>query len=150
MEEFGMIGHISLLMCWSNRKLTFYSIPVTHGAWIMNQKSLQSGTGSLGDNPQPGVDQVVPDDKTQLVLSKDQWAAITRDKKLKHNNVEFSVADPAAGSEFKVGDKSVDVIYLESADKSSKLWVLNNPAFPLIAKVVGNTGGPDLTMLSIN
>ena len=116
----------------------------------MNQKSLQSGTGSLGDNPQPGVDQVVPDDKTQLVLSIDQWAAITRDKKLKHNNVEFSVAAPAAGSEFKVGDKAVDVIYLESADKSSKLWVLNNPAFPLIAKVVGNTGGPDLTMLSIN
>src|SRR5688572_14290279 len=69
------------------------------GAWIMKQKSLQSATGSLGENPQPGVDQVVPDDKTQLVLSKDQWAAITRDKKLKHNNVEFSVAAPAAGNE---------------------------------------------------
>jgi hypothetical protein len=120
------------------------------GAWIMKQKSLQSATGSLGENPEPGVEQVLPDDKSQLVLSKDQWASIGKDKKVKHNNVEFAVVPPAAENDFKVGDKSVDVIYLESADKASKLWILNNAALPLIVKVVGNTGGPDLTLLSLN
>ena len=120
------------------------------GAWVMKQNSLQSATGSLGENPEPGVEQVLPDDKTQLVLSKDQWGTVAKDKKLKHNNVEFSVVAPAAENAFKVGEKPVDVVYLESADKSSKLWILNSPTLPLIVKVVGNTGGPDLTLLSLD
>ena len=55
----------------------------------------------------------------------------------------------AADNGFKIGEKPVDVIYLESGDKSSKLWVLNNPALPLMVKIVGNTGGPDFTLLSV-
>ncbi|HTE28114.1 hypothetical protein [Flavitalea sp.] len=120
------------------------------GAWIMKQKSLQSSSGSVSENPEPGVDLVLPDDKAQLIISKDQWGTVTKDKKLKHNNVEFTVVGSAADNDFKVGDKSVDVIYLESPDKASKLWILNNAALPLMVKVVGNMGGPDLTLLSIN
>jgi hypothetical protein len=120
------------------------------GAWVMKQKSLQSATGSLSENPEPGVELVLPDDKAQLILSKDQLGTVIKDKKLKHNNVEFTVVAPSAENAFKVSDKTVDAIYLESADKSSKLWILNNPALPFILKIVGNTGGPDLTMLSVD
>jgi len=120
------------------------------GAWIMKQKSLQSATGSLSENPEPGVELVLPDDKIQLVLSKDQWASIIKDKKFKHNNVDFTLVPGSADNGFKVGDKAVDVLYLESGDKSSKLWILNNAALPFVLKIVGNTGGPDLTMLSVD
>ncbi|RYG07504.1 MAG: hypothetical protein EOO07_27310 [Chitinophagaceae bacterium] len=120
------------------------------GAWIMNKKSLQSANGSLSDNPEPGVEQVVPDDKIQLLISKEQWASLTKDKKFKHNNIEYIVAPAAPANEFKVGDKAVDAIYVESADKSGKLWILNNEALPLLLKNVGNVSGPDLTLLSIN
>ena len=120
------------------------------GAWVMKKNSLQSATGGMAENPEPGVELVLPDDKAQLILSKDQLAAATKDKKVKHNNVEFNVVPVPAGSEFKLADKVVDVIYLESADKSSKIWVLNNPALPLFLRVVGNTSGPDLNLLTLN
>jgi hypothetical protein len=120
------------------------------GAWIMNKKSLQSGTGGVGENPEPGVEQVIPDDKIQLILSKDQWAALAKDKKVKHNGVDYNVVPAAGDNEFKLGDKVVDVIYLETADKSGKMWVMNNAAFPLLIKSLGNITGPDLTLLSLN
>jgi hypothetical protein len=119
------------------------------GAWIMNKKSLQSANSGMGENPEPGVEQVLPDDKAQLVLSKDQWAAAIKDKKVRHNNSDFNIVALPAGGEFKLKDKVVDAIYLETADKSTKMWVLNNPALPLLVKVVGNTNGPDLTLLTI-
>ena len=119
------------------------------GSWIMNKKSLQSGTGSIAENPEPGVQMVLPDDKVQLIFSKDQWAALAKDKKAKHNNVEFNVATAAAGDEFKLDDKIVDVVYIESAGKTSKIWLLNNPAIPVILKITGNTAGVDLVAMSI-
>ena len=120
------------------------------GSWIMNKKSLQSATGSMAENPEPGVQMVLPDDKAQLIFSKDQWATLTKDKKVKHNNIEYNVGTPASGDEFKIGDKVVDVVYLESADKSGKIWLLNNPAIPIILKITGNTAGADLVAMSIN
>lgn len=119
------------------------------GTWIMKKNSLQSATGTLAENPEPGVEVVLPDDKIQLLFSKDQFAMITKDKKVKHNNVDYTVAAASATNEFKLADKAVDVIYLESADKSSKIWALNNAAFPLLVKVLGNANGPDLTLLSL-
>ena len=61
------------------------------GAWIMKQKSLQSASGSLGDNPEPGVEQVLPDDKDSIGFIKGSVGNVIKDKKLKHNNVEFTV-----------------------------------------------------------
>lgn len=130
-------------------KIGWYVEGYGQGSWIMNKKSLQSATGGLGENPQPGVDEVVPDDKAQFVLSKDQWTALMKDKKVKHNGVEYNLAAPAAGSEFKLGDKIVDAVYLQTSDKAGQIWVLNNPETPLLLKVVGNANGPDLTALSI-
>jgi hypothetical protein len=120
------------------------------GAWIMNKKSLESGNGSLGENPEPGVEQIVPDDKIQLMISKEQWASITKDRKFKHNNIEYTVVPPAATNEFKVGDKAVDAIYVESADKAGKLWILNNQSSPIILKNSGSMVGPDLTLIGLN
>jgi hypothetical protein len=119
------------------------------GSWVMKKTSLQSGTGGMGENPEPGVETVVPDDKIQFVFSKDQWAALMKDKKVKHNGVEYNVVPMAAGNEFKLDNKIVDVIYLETADKNAKLWVLNNAAMPFFVKSVGNPNGPDVTILTV-
>lgn len=119
------------------------------GSWVMKKASLQSGNSGMGENPEPGVETVVPDDKIQFMFSKDQWAAIQKDKKVKHNNGEFSVVPLPAGNEFKLDNKIVDVLYLETADKASKIWVLNNPATPFFLKVVGNTNGPDITIITL-
>lgn len=119
------------------------------GSWVMKKASLQSGNGGMGENPEPGVETVVPDDKVQFILSKDQWASLMKDKKVKHNGVEYNLVPVAAGNEFKLDNKIVDAVYLESADKSSKLWVLNNPAIPFLLKHSGNANGPDVTILTV-
>ncbi len=120
------------------------------GSWVMNKKSLENGTSAVGENPQPGVETVLPDDKIMLVISKDQWNALQKDKKMTHNGTTYLLGAPAPDNELKLGDKVTDAIYVESENKSSKIWILNNPSLPLMLKVVGNTNGPDLAVMSIN
>ncbi|RYY31112.1 MAG: hypothetical protein EOO04_02500 [Chitinophagaceae bacterium] len=120
------------------------------GTWVMNKKSLESATSSSGENPQPGVEVVLPDDQLMLVLSRQQWKALQDSKKMVHNGTNYVLVPSSSQNELKLGDKSVDVLYVESDNKSSKIWILNNPFLPVMLKVVGNPNGPDLNVLSIN
>lgn len=120
------------------------------GSWVMKKKSLENGTSAVGENPQPGVETVLPDDKIMLVISKDQWNALQKDKKMTHNGTTYLLGEASADNELKIGDKVADVIFAQSENKSSKIWILNNPSLPMMLKVVGNTNGPDLSVMSID
>jgi len=51
-----------------------------------------------------------------------------------------------AGQELSSGGTQIDVIYAESENGSTKYWVLNNDAYPLLLKLSGNPGGIDVVM----
>jgi len=120
------------------------------GAWVMNKKSLESATSSSGENPQPGVELVLPDDQLMLVLSRQQWNALKNDKKMAHNGTNYVLVPSSTENELKLGDKAVDALYVESENKSSKMWILNSASLPVMLKVVGNPNGPDLNVMTIN
>jgi hypothetical protein len=120
------------------------------GSWVMKKKSLENATSGVGENPQPGVETVLPDDKAMLVISKDQWNALQKDKKMTHNGTTYMLGEAGTSNELKIGDKVTDAIYVESENKASKIWILNNASLPIMLKVVGNTNGPDLSVMSIN
>ncbi len=120
------------------------------GAWIMNKKSIESANTSSGENPQPGVELVLPDNQAMLVLSRQQWNDLQKDKKFVHNGTSYTQVAPSAQTDLKLSEKVVDAFYVESENKTSKIWVLNNASLPIMLRIVGNPNGPDLDILSIN
>jgi hypothetical protein len=116
------------------------------GGWIMKKKSLESANKGYWNQPNPGVDEDLADDATVMILSKAQWSSLQQNKKMDYNESAFAVKD--GGNPIKVGGKTVDTIYLEGG--STRMWVLNNPDFPALLKVEGNTHGIDLEINSIN
>lgn len=113
------------------------------GAWIMSAKSIESSTSGYWGNPSPGVDEKVPDDQHVLLFSKALWNSISKDKKVDYEQMTFTVKEATDAQKFKIGGKVVDAVYLESAS-GTKLWILNDPAFPIMLKIEGNTKGPDM------
>ncbi|WP_374949838.1 hypothetical protein [Mucilaginibacter sp.] len=116
------------------------------GVFEISSKAVESGT-KIGIK-QPGYDEVtkLKDDETLIFLSKSTFNTLTTTKAFELNKMKFKVID--AATPFTLKDKEVDTFYAVSENGKTKIWVLNNPSFPLICKAEG-VQGVDLTLNSL-
>jgi hypothetical protein len=120
-----------------------------NGGWVMKKKSLENATRGWWGEPVPGNDMELSEGENVLIFSKSQWDAIQKDKKVEYDMQTYSVKEPTEQQQLKLLGKVVDVIFLEGQNGSSRIWLLNNNAFPAIIKLEGNTMGPDISLLSV-
>ena len=119
------------------------------GTWVMKSKSLESGVKGYWSQPTPGTQEELPDDQTAILFSKAQWDMLQKEKKLNFDQQTFTVKTPSEQQQIKLSGKPVDAFFLENPNGSTRIWVLNNAAFPILLKIEGNSLGADLTMNSV-
>ena len=120
------------------------------GGWIMKEASLQRSKRGWWNEPASGTDLEIPDDQAVLLISKSQWENIQKNKKAEYEMEEFQVKEAAEADQLKLNGKVVDAILLGSADGNTRLWILNNPSFPVLLKTEGNKVGIDIELREIN
>ncbi len=118
------------------------------GGWVMKKKSLETATHGYWSQPTAGTDEDLGDETTVLMLSKAQWNSLQQDKKFVYNDQTFTVKQ-GEQTALKVGGKTVDAIQVEGPGGTTRLWILNNAAFPALLKVEGNSHGVDLDLNNI-
>lgn len=118
------------------------------GGWVMKKKSLESAVQGYWNQPTPGTDEELADESVVLIISKAQWNSLQQDKKFVYNDQTFTVKQGDQAG-LKAGDKTLDAILVEGPGGTTRLWVLNNPAFPALLKVEGNAHGVDLELINI-
>lgn len=119
------------------------------GGWIMKKNSLEKAVLGFWDQPAAGSDVELPDDKIVLLFSKAQWGSANADKKADFDNMHFTVKQPTDQQVLKIKGKAVDAIMLENENASTRLWILNNPAYPVMLKISGNPIGTDFDVQSV-
>ncbi|SEN33563.1 hypothetical protein [Niastella yeongjuensis] len=119
------------------------------GGWVMKSKSLESGNRGFWNQPSPGTVEDMADDQVVVLISKAQWEMLQKDKKINFDQQVYTVKTPTEQQQLKISGKTVDAYYLESANGSTHIWILNNAATPLLLKIEGNTLGADLTLNSV-
>ena len=125
-----------------------WEIPfVGSGFFEMNAKSIQSATKTLADEPAPDETTTMKDDEALLILSKDTYNSMVTNKSFQLNGYTFNVQTDTAA--FKINKQDADVFYAVSTKGNRKIWVLNNPDFPLICKSVKVTDYIDFEVTAI-
>jgi len=119
------------------------------GGWVMKSKSLESGNRGFWSQPNPGTVEDLADDQVAILFSKAQWDMLQKDKKINFDQQTYTVKTPTDQQQLKISGKTVDAYYLESANGSTHIWILNNATTPLLLKIEGNTLGADLTLNSV-
>lgn len=126
-----------------------YNIPqFGSGVFEMSQKSIESGTKISIKEPKTDGLTKLKDDETLAVISKNTFKDLITNKTFELNGQTFKVTENP--SPFKINDKEADVFYAVTANGKTKLWILNNPDFPLVCKLQGGPQGIDLTLSSID
>jgi hypothetical protein len=126
-----------------------WSMQDGNSGYVVNTKaSLDNANHAYWSDLRPGEELTMPPDQTILVLSRNSWNALQKDKKFKLDEQEFIVKDQPQSATFKLKDKAVNALYAESAN-GAKVWFLNNSSFPLLLKIEGNPAGVDVSLQSI-
>ena len=107
------------------------TMTATHGYW-----------GELSS----GVDMAVGDDQTILFISKSMWGSLQKDKKMTYDDQVYTLKELSDANAYKLKDKLIDVLYVENAGGTSKMWILNNAAAPIILRFEGNPQGVDVEL----
>ena len=118
------------------------------GSYEMSAKALQSGKGIDFKAPEPDVLTKLPDYKTVACISKDAFNNLVKTQAFEYNDIKYSVA-PADTANIKLNNKPLDVIHAVATNGKGEIWVLNNPAFPLICRTKNNADGTDFNLVSI-
>jgi len=125
-----------------------WEIPfVGKGFFEMSAKSIQSATKTLAEEPAPDETTTMKDNETLLILSKDTYNGMITNKSFLLNGYTFNVQTDTAT--FKINKQDADVIYAVSTKGNRKIWVLNNPDFPLICKAYKVTDYIDFEVTAI-
>ena len=117
------------------------------GIFEISAKAIQSGNKMA--LREPGFDAVtkLKDNETIAFLSKDTFAALLNNKAFELNGQKFTVTEGAAS--YNLEGKEADTFYAITANGKTKIWILNNPEFPLICKIEGAPQGIDLALNSV-
>ncbi|RYY26241.1 MAG: hypothetical protein EOP41_04690 [Sphingobacteriaceae bacterium] len=128
-------------------QLQFYVPQLGKGVFEMSAKAVESGKKMAIKEPAMDGITKLKDDETLAILSKTTFGNLTANKTFELNGQTFTVTNDA--TPFKINDKEADVFYAVTANGKTKLWILNNPDFPLICKLTGGPQGIDLNLQSI-
>ncbi|MFD1257341.1 hypothetical protein ACFQ3S_11085 [Mucilaginibacter terrae] len=117
------------------------------GIFEISAKAIQSGNKMA--LREPGFEEItkLKDSETLAFLSKDTFTALINNKVFELNGQKFTVTDGAPS--YNIDGKEADTFYAVTANGKTKLWVLNNPDFPLICKIEGAPQGIDLALNSV-
>jgi len=105
------------------------------GAFEMSQKALESGSSIYMDRPAMGTTTKLAETETYGLISKAAYKALIDNKTFTYNNIKFKLKPQA--TPMKMADKELDATHVISEDGKLELWILNNPALPLIVQSAG-------------
>jgi hypothetical protein len=113
------------------------------GKYIMTRTSLDSATMAFWGPPDYGQEITLDADQTMLIMSKKNWQELQSTGKVNYDGNLYARKE-IGGNEIIIDGKPIDAIYLQSESGETRIWILNNPALPILLKVEKNPFGVDL------
>ncbi len=117
------------------------------GTFQISGKAVENGTRIGFKQPDPDDVTKLKDDETLNTISKSTFKDLVTNKSFLLNGQTFNVTTDT--TTFIINQKPADVFYAVNTTGKTKLWILNNPLFPLICKLIGGPQGIDLTLTAV-
>lgn len=119
------------------------------GSYLISNAGFQNGTKINFIQPANQVMLRLADDETFGIVSKAAFAALQKNRRFVYNNTTYALKDDNREKPFKLGDQTLDVLHVAGVEETGDLWILNNPAFPLICQFSNNPLGIDFVITGI-
>jgi hypothetical protein len=107
------------------------------GSYTMLPSALQHGVKMNFVQPSPDANIQLGPNETFCMISVDAFKKLVKEHQFVYDNTVY---------DFK--DTEKEWLHVVARDESTELWIMNNPAFPLVCKIKGNPLGIDCSLNS--
>lgn len=104
------------------------------GVFQMSKAAVENGKSIFAGQPAPGV-VTLGDHETFGLVSKSAFKQLKEQNTFEYNSFKFF--NKVLSETVKLNGKEADVMHVVSENGAMKLWILNNPDFPLIVQSSG-------------
>ncbi|RKR81942.1 hypothetical protein BDD43_2104 [Mucilaginibacter gracilis] len=129
-------------------KMTWEVAKYGSGQYVMAAQSLENGNKMTLQAPEPDETTKLSNSETMVFISRSAYKSIAKNQEMEFDNLKYILTKDATPA-IKIDNKELDVLHAISTDGKNEMWVLNNPAFPLICKTKNGTAGASFTLQSI-
>jgi hypothetical protein len=132
----------TLVFSWNIRGLA-------GGTYIITPAALNKADKMSFTQPVAGAGILLADNETFCMISKMAFSNLVKDHRFAYDNTVYLYKDDTALSPVILEGRPLDLLHVVAQDETTELWVLNNPAFPLICKIRGNVLGIDCLLKAV-
>lgn len=119
------------------------------GRFVATKSSMDSATFGYYNPPVDAEEVVLPGNQQLLCVSKLVFSGLQKNGKAVFDGANVIVKPSSRENTFRLLDKFIDVLYLES-ESGAKIWILNNANTPMILKIENNPAGVDVELTRID
>ncbi|WP_210519699.1 hypothetical protein [Hymenobacter terricola] len=130
----------TLQLSWQIRGLALGSYLVSPAAW-------QQADRLNSAQPVPGPAVRLPANQTFMMLSKKAFAGLLARHRCVYDNTVYELK--ADAPPLLLRGQPLDALHLVAQEDATELWILNNPAFPVICRMLHNPLGVDYVLNGI-
>lgn len=127
-----------------------WSMPASmrSGRRTMIGSSLHTSKLGFWEPPFPGEDILIPADQSMLFMSKSVFAQAKATGRIQFDGLTF-IATSSKGSIYQAGSLRLPAIELKTENGIASIWILDDPALPLMLKYTGNPSYVDIEIIGI-
>jgi hypothetical protein len=107
------------------------------GSYTMLPSGLQHGERMNFIQPLPDANVLLGEKETFCMISADAFKKLVKEHQFVYDNTVY---------DFKDNEK--ELLHVVARDETTELWIMNNPAFPLVCKIKGSPLGIDCSLNS--
>lgn len=115
----------------------------------MLKKSIETARKGYWEPPMDGEDFMIPEDQSLLSLSRICFNELKQRGRMEFDGMVFTTKDSNAIT-YDMNGTKIRALSATSENGYTRIWVMDDPAFPLILKLDGNPFQVDVELTSIN
>jgi len=116
---------------------------------VISQKALKNGNALSYNQGEYSNVLVLKPTETFFMISQSGYQDLVKNKKFVYNNTTYVLDEKADKNGVVIEGKSVDAFHVIAEIDKTEMWIVKNPAFPLICKITENPLGINWTLVKI-
>lgn len=87
--------------------------------------------------------------ETFFMISQSAYQDLVKNNKFIYNNTTYVLTENPSDNNVEIEGKLVDILHVVAQIDDTEMWIVKNPEFPLICKIMKNPLGINFTLVKI-
>ena len=132
--------------------ITEWNLSGVKGTYVILPEALEQGNQLSVKQLVPFQPDTLKPDETFCLISRSAFQDLLKKNRFVYNHTTYVLDTAGTGQdrELEVPGKTLDVLHVKAQIDATEMWILNDPDFPVICRMIKNPLGINFSLTSVS